>query len=761
MPPLLNSIRVPARSAFIFFLSILLYAEPVFSQFSKYYPKEENGKWGIAEETMSYKKKNPEKIERWVFKPQWNRVWIDSTRYGCLSGAYCDAFITYKNNKYGYAWSDGTVLDNEFEKIDISHYVGKKNGHWGGLVEQNQVLPFEYDSLKYHTFARDYEIAHTIYLGYTGLKNGSWSIMLAKLVDKSPAGIEVIVTGNIANCYSYENGVIINKDGQWYFVNLKKYGTPIYSNSYDSIKTIGNSIKTIGNLYAVKKQGKWYFTVISNPNMLGGKGWEGIDETSEPDYYAVWENGMVGVVALENNFLKEVIKPRGSAVKLVRNSHDDLVIEMKEGSQKIVYDKNAKVLNTSGDATVVSSKTLGPFRIEQHDNYKDVTVYDAASNIVLIPRSQVSVSYKSDPVMGEVLFINENKYGNDWHGLYHYKTSTYIKPTYLYGFEPLGAGYLIAGKREAEMDLWDKKTMTKIKTPFIIRSFKNEYQQLLKDDKGQWHEPTGEFAFVPASKVINFRKMFLGGIEVEAYEDYSKILLSLNGKPVNLPIQREDWMIQGKVYALTIQSKRTEYFECNGQALACNYILPADIEKIATSVSIKPWPGDKCPGPVMLIDSAKKLVVVNMINNQRIALPMVVSGNGIVHEGVDFSICNFSSYDAINFCGKVKSRCRDCSNGYITKDVKKTIQGQTTYTTTKTTSSKSGYETKWDPKTNSYKGVKTSTPVTNYDTKANKEPDRVVEKTVKVKCDVCKGTGTVMADRWLYWNGKVLKEPSF
>ena len=755
MPPLLNSIRVPARTTLIFFLFLFVYAVPAFCQVSKYFPKEENGKWGIAEETISYKKKNPEKIEKWVFKPQWNRVWIDSTRYGCLSGRYCDAFITYKNNKYGYAWSDGTILNNEFEKIDISHYVGKKNGYWGGLVEQNQVLPFEYDSLKYHTFARDYEIAHTIYLGYAGLKNGTWSIILAKLVDKSPAGIEVVVAGNITNCYSYQNGVIINKDGKWYFVNLKKYGSPDYSNPYDSIKTIGN-------LYAVKKQSKWYFAVANNPNMLGGKGWDGIDQTSISDYYAVWENGMVGVVAYQNNFLKEVIKPKGSAVKLVwKTSYDDLVIEMTEGSQKIIYDKNAKVLNTSGDVTVQRSKTLGPFRIDQHDNYREVTVYDAGSNIVLIPKSQISVNYKNEPDMGEVLYIEENKYGSVWYGLYHYKTKTYIAPGYLHRFEALGSGYLIVGSREVEMHLWDKRTMTKVKVPFIIKNFKNEYQLLLKDEKGQWHEPNGEFASVPPSKVIDFRKILLGGIEVEAYEDNSKTLLSLNGRPVNLPIQRDDWMSQGKIYALTIQGKRTEYFDCNGQALACNYILPAGIKVIGTSVSEKPWPGDKCPGPQMLIDSAKKLVVVNMINNQRMILPMTVSGNGIVHEGIDFSVCNFSSYDVINFCGKEKSSCGDCTNGYTTKVVKETIKGQTNYTTTKTTSAKSGYETKWDPKTNSYKGVKTSTPVTNYDTKANKEPDRVVEKTVRVKCEICKGTGKVMADRWLYWNGKVLKEQSF
>ncbi|HSK13311.1 MAG TPA: hypothetical protein VK907_08850, partial [Phnomibacter sp.] len=218
-------------------------------------PEQEGGRWGIRSSGgLIYKKGSSVQEEKWLFKPQWDMVWIDSSRSGCSTGRNgCDGFITMKKGKYGYAWADGKVLPNEFEEIDmVRGRRVKKNGRWGGFQEHVQVLPFEYDDLVYcSNYQQQYGTGDgTTCLLYGTRQNGNWGAIAAIVSNGKLLGTEIVLPSSLEDFMYHHAGALVRRQGKWYFVDLQKRGDPQYSAAFDSIINLQL-------VFAVLKDGQW------------------------------------------------------------------------------------------------------------------------------------------------------------------------------------------------------------------------------------------------------------------------------------------------------------------------------------------------------------------------------------------------------------------------------------------------------------------------------------------------------------------------
>jgi hypothetical protein len=737
--------------ALIIFL--VLYCPSIARANEYYYPKQEGGKWGIYMHYQELKKGITTDKEKWLFKPKWDMVWVDSSRFGCSAGRSCDGFITLKKGKYGYAWSNGELLDNDFEFINIRRHVAKKNGRWGAFQEHIPVLPFEYDSIifnnSYYTDSRDGIMAYAV------LKENVWQLAsVPKEVEANPT-VSSLLSEPFYNYLYHPNGLAIKRKDGWYFVNLLQKGRPVFSGPHDSILNARDH-------YAIRQQGKW-FIVDKNIKIAMDKGWDDIKSTSEWNYAQVWENNLLGLVYYKDNTYSLLISPRATDVEITRKIGEDPVIVLTEQGQLIAYNARGQVVSSSGDVTVKHTEVKGPFRISYHENQKR-TVFDASTNAVLIPESNILAEYKNDPESGHVLYVKMETYPGSrgyYYGLYHYNSKTYLKPEFIYEFKLLGPKYIFSKVKGAgvyeDMRIWDKKTMQPLSTPFIVRNYKDKYQLLLQDALGEWHELDANFTIVPPSKVIYSRGTIVGGIEVEETESQVKTILKINDKPVNTKIEKDEWLADDKVYALTMNGKRMEYFDHNGRAQTCNYNLSQGMRKINMIMPARARQGTTIIAPIVFADSVGKLVLISAADNYRQVIPASTTAQGIKYKEIEYTICGASSFESINFCGQAKEKCMRCTAGYVSKVVKETIKGEVTYTTKKNTTTQKGSESKWDPKINGYKRVDTYKPVTTYETIEKRAPDRIVEKTVKVKCEKCDGKGVILAHYDLYWDGKILK----
>lgn len=726
-----------------------------------FFPKEEGGKWGIYMHYQEMDKKgyNHNK-EKWVFKPKWDMVWFDTSRCA-FTGNGCDGFITFKNGKYGYAWSNGNSLENEFEAVNIYKGVAKKNGKWGGFKEHQQVLPFAYDSLLLNPFIKNNWSVDTSYLGFAGLQHGKWSVEVVKMSGSSKVGVENLLQMQVDGYVYFEDGAAVKTNGKWYFIDLRERTKPVFSAAYDSIKRTGSH-------YAVLLQEKWFLLTERRPVSIAAKGWDNIEATSIWNYLQVWENGMAGVLYYEKNSFKEIIGPRALSIKIrtASNGRDVSVIELTESGQKVTYDRDGRLLSSSGDATVMSTKSIGPFRINYHGNGVS-SVLDAATSVELIRKTEMDVEYFNDPEWGHTLNLKKPTYSgsrNYYYGLYRYATKSYLEPKYKSEFKSLGAKHLFStvngGRATDDIVVWEKRTLQQLALPFVAKGYKNEFQAMLSDEFGLWYELVdGKFIHVPKSKVIKFRTTVVAGIEIEYAEDYSKTLKSINGKPMNEPIEKADWIDDRRnIYSITLQGKRFEYFEYEGKARVCNYILPAGKMQIAFLLPRVPWPGTSVPVPIIITDSAQKLLVINAVDNRRMVLSITTVGKDIVFEGSVYTFKGFESFSSIYFASTYKDKCNECRDGYTTKKEVTNIKGQTSYETKEIVEYKEGSERVWDVATRSYKYVKTIKPVTRYETIEKKQADRTIESDVKVKCSLCAGTAKRTYNRGVVWDGKAFKK---
>lgn len=740
--------------------SVLIFLLPSVAQSqNKYYSKEEDGKWGILMEHEVYSKKEKKMVteEKWHIKPQWDRVWVDTARYGCHNS--CDGFITYRNGKYGYVWVSGKSFDNVYDRLDISRHVAKKNGRWGGFSEDVQVLPFEHDTLLFDKFATGHHNRDTTYLGFIGKKNNKWQVLTAKTVNGVAAGHSFYLPKSFDECYTHSNGVVVRSGSRWQYIDISNFGKPIYSAECDSIKEV---LPFLG----IKKDGKWYLVNTYTPVTGSEKAWDNVEATDVSNYIAVWENGKAGVMYYDEEWhrLKEVISPRGATVKVYwKTNRDDIVIELAEGDKKVMYDKNAKVKNMVGDLTVANSTISGPFRIDLHDDMT-YTVYNAADNTVLVPRSKASPRPVNDPMMGHVLYLEEFQSSTyTWYGLYHYNTKQLIKERYLSPFESITADYLAAGSKNVLIDVWDKRTMKKVTMPFKVHNYSNSYgQSLLVDDAGRYHKAKEPFDVVPPYDVILSRDTVVSGIEREFRADGTKFILRVNGQPVNEKITDQEWLSAGQgVYKYTTAKGTAVYYGSKGKAVRCDYNTGYGVKVLNTYLLSKPWPGESFATPLIIADSAKQLILINAYNNKRIITPAATSDDQLLYENKLYKHSYVYAADSIFFEHAMQVKCGHCTDGFNTKVVKEMVKGEVTYEYKTSTSYERGYETKWNPNTNTNQYVEVMKPVTSTQTIEHKQPDRMMDRTISVRCEKCNATGLVKKTEWLQWDGKKLKRPSF
>lgn len=736
---------------------LLIFSHPAAAQPALCFPKQDKGKWGIAKEDEIYKKKSLIKVDVWVHKPQWDYVRVDTMRYGCQSGRTCDGFVTYKDGLYGYAWCDGTKWKNEYQFLDLSNHVAKKNGLWGALNNETVLIPFEYDTLYYLRNARlyynDYTSGYdTAYFYFTARKNFKWYSFLAKQVKSDGSVILVTLSETDRRIENYDNGVIVSKDNKFRFLDLRNVKRQKFSRSYDSIKEINV-------LYAVKYNEKWFLTHPNFPDAPNGKGWDSITSTGAYNYIAVWENGLAGLVEYSDNYLKEAFKPRGTEVTVFWKKSGRYVIKFKENGQYRTYNEKGTLLSRSGDISVKSGRTAGPFWIEEHEDYGYVTVYDNNSNELLIEKFKAFLSYEKDPVAGDILHIEQRQYGLYYYGLYHFNSRTEIKAIYRSPIQAVGKELFIGRNGSDSCIVFSRSDITLRRLPFKVTDYKFKYQNILRDENGGWHEAESPYAVVSNSKVVLEQKTLLPGLVVEETIDNRFRLIKLQGMPADKIIESYSWSGYGKILSLRIDGMESEYYESENRTMQCHYVLPAGYSVLQKIMPDKPWRNEHGLSPVVLADSAGQLILVNMENNKIIRLHLVMKSDSLVYNGKTviaegFGVCEFTSTEYLNICGTRMRGCRACDAlGFVTRTVKETIKGESTYTTVKTTVNKSSSESVWDPKTNSYKWVEVQKPETQYNTVEKKGEDKIVEKQVQEKCEQCHGTGKIYYQVRLIWNG--------
>lgn len=729
--------------------ALLLISAYTRAQTSYCYPKQQGSKWGVYQWEYGYGNEGDK--YKWVHKPRWDMVRTDSST--CFGGKECTGFYTYKGGKTGYAWCDGTLLENEYDTV--CHYTARKGGKWGGLDKNEVILPFEYDSLVYLDFAKQYWNNATR-KAYGAIKNGAWQIVVVRQPYQQPAVVEPAFSEQYEAITLFDNGAVLKKNGSWVYADFRKPGKPVYSQPYEDIARIMWH-------HAVKLNGRWY--PLHDETLLPAtdKGWEKLEKTNIAYFILAWENGQAGVIKYRKGDFKLIIEPRATAARIYGEYSTGYTIELTENGQKVTYNEDGKLLSSTGDLTVSHSATKGPFRIDWNKK-NQCTVYDAATNALLVPESSIQHTYEKHPLLGDVLWIKEETYPRSYryrHGLLHHASKTYLKPEYESEFQVFAGKYLYNKTANDEYRLWVPQNLQLLNTPFKITALKSTYQTLLRDGAGNWHQLNETYTEVPRAQVIDSRHTVLGGMEVEVYDDNSQKLLSLNGQPVNKYIQRQHCVESGSICAITIDGVEKEYFANGNRAEECRYKLGSGVKVWQHVLSEKPWPGEAFNTPLILADSAGKLLLINGYNNKRMYTPIALSGGMVQYEGRLYKTDYATAANSLTFSCTEKVNCTKCKNGYNSKVVKRTIKGETTYETKKVTTMGTSVESKWNPNTNSYQYVKVSKPSTSYETIEHKEPDREVEETIQVPCKICNATGKVESTRVIYWNGTALKPAEY
>ncbi len=540
------------------------------------FPKEDDGNWGVAIMDEVYSKGQLIKKEKWVHKPRWDRVWVDSARYGCLSGRTCDGFITIRDGKYGYAFCDGRIWKNEFDKIDLSKHVAKKDGYWGAYNEDFPLLPFEFDSLYYLSNTRLYMVtgnsskysdSNCFY--FVAKKQERFQVLSVRQSRSAKAVSVVPFAESEKNPERYLNGIVATSGSIKRFVDLTNPAGPSFSQGYDSVREVG------GFLFGVKTAGKWKLVHEDYPNRPSGKGWDNLENTGVDGYVAFWENGLAGVLEYRNNMITVAIKPTGTKVSVVWNKKEEMpffVFDV-DGSRH-TYDKNGNLLSKSGDLAVRFSYTEGPFRMERRNRYDDhFSVYDNNTNELLFEKNLSTLDYVDDARMGALLHMStDSRFPR--YGLYSHKTRTLIGPEYREKLRPYGKNHLVAGKYgDLSFHVWDINTMKRIEYPFSVLELGSEYQQLVRDEAGGWHDMTAPFGMVPPSAVIKDRKALLAGIELEEMRDGKKYLTRLDGKNIREEVSSVIWSEKGRILTFTRGDRAASYLEKDGKTVNLPFVF--------------------------------------------------------------------------------------------------------------------------------------------------------------------------------------------
>lgn len=727
---------------------LLVVCTQAYAQSGYFHPEKDGDKWGVQNSYNKYGRKGTEYISEWIHKPKYDLVLYDTLRCG-FTGNGCDGFFSFRKGKMGYLWKNGNTLSNEYDALDVYHFVGRKNGKWGGFHEDKNILPFEYDSLLAITYHRPDETGDTLSIRFAAKRNGKWRLIAARTWTKwEQVAVSDIVSTEFE---SYVKDNVVKKDGKWFFVKTDKGLT--YSQPFDSIKHVYD--------WAVQKNGKWAL-IYSGQEPSTPYEWDDVMTfTNNYRYLLVKKNGLWGVVNRKKDYAI-IIPPQANSITAETESEGTRFFATTNGTMT-TFDWTGRVLSNSGDLSVDGTYTAGPFRINRHKDGK-VTVLDSASGKVLLEKDYWEVNYANDPVEGHILKLRKlpyhlAQYGK--YGRYQYRTGTLIAPVYESDFTDYGPGHFYNSSGTGitpPITFWAKKDYRKLSLPFTVTLAITTGGLRIRDDEKNWYTFSETPVKVDAG-TIRYRTNTWGSqVEYDEMQDGAFIITKMNGSVLGQKAEKVTELYNGILLEVKTGDKTTTYAYRDKKAVVCAYT-------IGTGAYVRDYIWDLEGGPgLLLVDSGSHTILVDPIDNRRLTLPYRTvrareqSGgknatgeykNAYFIEVNDmlYSFCKVS-LTAPQICRKEKC---SCSGGKIITGTK-IVGTPDKYVPAKTTTStSSNYENTWNPATNSYVGVRTKTTTTHTDPGYTIKGTAHEENTYG-KCPRCNGTGELSSS--LYWNGK-------
>lgn len=744
------------KLVFISLLLVFISHISLYAQDGYFHPEAKGGKWGV--QTGYYKidrKGNMDHITEWTHKPKFDLVLYDTLR--CIStGNGCEGFFSFKKGKMGYLWKNGNTLDNEYEALDISHHIGRKDGKWGGFDEEQNILPFEYDSLISCTYSRPDQNGDTLLIKFAAKKNSKWKLIAVRSWTKwAKTELYDLVPEEFDD---YIKNYVVKKDGKWYFLKLVNHMPPVYSSPYDAIKFVTG-------YWTVQKDGKWAPLEWDKTTPTKEYEWDDIDRCpSSSRYMVIKKDGLYGLMKAKSGFAV-IVPPQASSISVESDKEDARIIAVINGVTTS-FDWTGKMLSSNGDMSVANVVVKGPFIISYHQDGK-ATVTDNTSGKDLLPKDYWDIDYVNDTVEGHILKLRKLGYKGAQYGKfgrYQYSTKTLIEPVYDIEFTDFGPGHFRNSKGGgvfSEILFWSKKDYHQLKFPFRPTIATSWQGLLIRDDAKNWYS----FAEVPvkldASTIIDRKQTWGSNFTYNEMEDGSSVITGMNGISINKKVESIKSLYHGRILEVKEKDKTTTYCYNDHTVVPCSYTVGsgAYIRDCITDFESGP--------PLLLVDSSSVTVLVNVLNNKRLILPYsIVSARDssarkdafgkypyaslMKVEGILYSFCK-ASITSPQLC---RSQKCNCANGKIVTGTRtvgtpdKYVKESTTYT------SKSNYERVWNSNTNSYRGVTTKT------TSSNKTPGYTIkgtehEEKIYDKCPRCGGTGTI--SRVLSWNGSVFR----
>lgn len=735
------------KSLLLVFIShVSLYAQDGF-----FHPEADGGKWGVQRSYNKMDRKgNTDYVSEWTHKPKFDLVLYDTLRCR-YTGNGCEGFFSFKKGKMGYLWKNGNTLDNEYEALDISNHIGRKNGKWGGFYEEKNILPFEYDSLISCTYSRPDQNKDTLSVKFAAKKNGKWKLIAVRSWTQWTQNQVSSLVPEVFD--DYIKNFVVKKDGKWYFLKIDDNTAPVYSPPYDAIKFVG--------YWVVQKNGKWAPLEREKNTPSAAYEWDDIERClSSSRYMVVKKDGLYGLMKAKSGF-KVIVPPQASSISVESDKEDARIIAVINGVTTS-FDWTGKMLSSNGDLSIAYAAVKGPFKINYHQDGK-VTVTDSTSGKELLPKDYWVVDYENDAIEGHILKLKKLRYQGEQygkHGRYQYSTGTLIEPIYDIEFTDFGPGHFRNSKSGgvfSEILFWSKKDYHQLKFPFRPTIATTWQGLLIRDDAKNWYS----FAEVPVKldpSTIIYRKQTWGSnFTYNEMEDGSSVLTGINGISMNKKVESIKSLYHDNMLEVKENGKTTTYCYDNQTVVPCAYTLGegAYIRDCITGYESGP--------PVLLVDSASVTVLVNVLSNKRLVLPCsIVSTRDSSARKDAFGTYPYATF--LNVNGTLYSLCKVsltsprlcreqkciCANGKVIAGTRtvgtpdKYVKASTTYTT------KSNYEKVWNSKTNSYGGVTTKTTKSNttpgYTIKGTEHEERIYEK-----CSRCSGTGRV--SRTLTWNG--------
>lgn len=714
-----------------------------YAQDGYFHPEKDGDKWGVQRNYNKLVHGNTDYVSEWTHKAKYDLVLYDTIRCR-LTGNGCAGFFSFKKGKMGYLWSNGNKLDNEYDAINIYERIAKKDGKWGGFDEENNIIPFEYDSLLAITYSRPDWNGDTASVKFAAKKNGKWKLIVARSWTKwEQTEVKDLLPDEFDG---YIKSGIVKKEGKWFFFSWDKQAK--YSQPYDSIKRVYGD-------HAVQKDKKWAL-IYEGTTPSTGYEWDDVMACPHSTrYLLVQKDGKYGLVSRRTKDFKVVVPPQASTINVANDEENAQIVAMINGNTT-TFSPDGKMLSGTGDLSVNGLSVKGPFKITYHDDGK-TTVADSASGKVILPKDYWRVEYANDPAEGHILKILKqtskyDRYYEGKHGLYQYSSGTLIDGVYDDEFKDAGPGYFM-NTTGSTTTIWSKKDFHKLVFPGAVTQTSSWNGWRVKAG-GDWYTVAEPPVKLDAAKLVKWERTWGSVISYNEMEDGSVVITKMGGAAMSQRASSVTELYDGRLLQIKTGDKTEVWTGKNGQAIRCQYAT-------GSGAYIRQCLSDLDGGPLVLwVDSATTTVLVNVIDNRRLVLPYPTASsygkakNGGPKDGYYVKVNDkLYSFCRIGADGHVRL-CRDekctCGNGKIVAD-RKMVGTEDKYVAPKTTTTtKSNYENTWNSGTNSYQGVTTKRTETHTDPGYTIKGNRHEEVTYKT-CPRCNGTGK-LADG-VSWSG--------